>query len=296
MRKRPGNGLAMLVAGGAGWMIPAAAQTTQIDLRTQSKTIDFTNAQSTRPVKTGVSLPLTCTVGDLFFSTSSPGGSNLFGCNTANTWVLESSGGGGGGSLTLELDGTVIGTRTVENLLTGSGLITSIVDTGSQLNVQNSVDTAVIQTRASSQTGGALLCVSTGASSTVYTCSMSPTIGAYTTGMTLHWKPAVSAAGGAVTLNIDTLGAVPIKLADGATDTTAVDIIGGRLYIIWYDGAVFRLIAPQPVTGIAGVAQPTCSVALRGRLWYALGATNVKDGLTACAKDAANVYAWRVLY
>ena len=47
-------------------------------------------------------------------------------------------------------------------------------------------------------------------------------------------------AGGAVTLNIDTLGAVPVKLPDGATDPGPLELPAGRMRDLWYDGTVFR--------------------------------------------------------
>ena len=53
---------------------------TQIDLRTQAKPIDFTAADSTRPIKTGTALPATCVPGDMFFKTDAPAGANLYGC------------------------------------------------------------------------------------------------------------------------------------------------------------------------------------------------------------------------
>jgi hypothetical protein len=43
-------------------------------------------------------------------------------------------------------------------------------------------------------------------------------------------------------------------------------------------------------------AKPTCSATTRGTLWFTQGATNVKDSLEVCAKNASNVYAWRLLY
>lgn len=45
-----------------------------------------------------------------------------------------------------------------------------------------------------------------------------------------------------------------------------------------------------------GVAQPTCTATIRGEFWYIDGAAGVKDQVEVCAKDAANVYAWRVIY
>ena len=68
---------------------------TQIDLSTQSKNIDFSQAASTRPVKTGSSLPSSCAAGQLFYLTTAAAGENLFGCTNTNTWSLEAGAGGG---------------------------------------------------------------------------------------------------------------------------------------------------------------------------------------------------------
>lgn len=44
-------------------------------------------------------------------------------------------------------------------------------------------------------------------------------------------------------------------------------------------------------------AKPACTDATnRGTIWFALGASGVKDSLEVCAKDAANNYAWRSIY
>jgi hypothetical protein len=43
-------------------------------------------------------------------------------------------------------------------------------------------------------------------------------------------------------------------------------------------------------------AKPACSVSTRGTFWVTQGATNVKDSVEVCAKDAANAYAWRTIY
>jgi hypothetical protein len=100
----------MVLASTAAWTAVPAAGQTQVDLRTQTKSVDFTAAPSTRPVKTGTTLPAVCTTGDLFFKTNAPAGSNLYACVAANTWVLQSGGGGGGGSLTVQVDGALVGT------------------------------------------------------------------------------------------------------------------------------------------------------------------------------------------
>ena len=58
---------------------------TLINLGTQSRNIDFTGVQTTRPVKTGSSLPTTCSTGEFFFNTSASAGQNLYSC-LSNSW------------------------------------------------------------------------------------------------------------------------------------------------------------------------------------------------------------------
>ena len=170
--------------------LTAMAQTTQLD-PTQLK----------RPIKIGTTLPATCTAGDLFFNTNNSPGSNLYGCVTANTWSLQ------GGAPTVSTDGVTVGSNSTLNFVTGLGLTNTTTDTGTQINVQIGLDSAVIQTQSGEQGATALLCASNSDSSSYYRCNLNPTASAYTVGMVLHWKPDVNGAGGATTLNVDTLGA-----------------------------------------------------------------------------------------
>lgn len=64
------------------------------DSQEQPKSIDFSTATSTRPMKTGTSLPAVCSVGELFFLTTAASGQNIFGCPGVNTWVQMQGGGG----------------------------------------------------------------------------------------------------------------------------------------------------------------------------------------------------------
>jgi hypothetical protein len=68
---------------------------TQVDLRNQSRNVDFSAAISTRPEKTGTVLPATCNTGELFFNTIAVSGLNLYGCVATNTWAALSGGAGG---------------------------------------------------------------------------------------------------------------------------------------------------------------------------------------------------------
>lgn len=68
---------------------------TLVDLRTQSKSIDFSELSSTKPVQVGTALPATCRVGQIFFNRGATLGANLFACTATNVWSLQSSGSGG---------------------------------------------------------------------------------------------------------------------------------------------------------------------------------------------------------
>ena len=91
---------------------------TRVDLRTQSKSVDFGSAASTRPFQTGTVLPATCVVGNVFFNTSAAAGSNVYACVATNTWVVESGGSGGGGNMSTN----------VQNLMTRGQVITGTQD------------------------------------------------------------------------------------------------------------------------------------------------------------------------
>ena len=274
----------------ACWSIPLAAQT-QVDLRTQSKVVDFQAAAFTKPFKSGTVLPLTCTQGEMFFLTSAAPGTNVYGCPNGG-WVSE----GGGGVTTIKNTGTTVGARSILDLSSGPGVILATSDSGQSILIQSSLDTAVVQTRSSTQSGAALLCASASGSGTTYSCALSPTLSMYTVGMVLDWKPDANGIGGTTTLNVDTLGPTAIKLTDGITDPAPGEITAGRIYEIWYDGTAFRLMNPVVVSGVLGEAQPACGVAARGRQWFVAGAAGLKDSLSVCAKDASNAYAWRNLY
>jgi hypothetical protein len=279
----------------ACWLTSTLVAQTRVDLQNQSKNVNLQALPFTAPIKSGAVLPATCLTADLFFETTAPAGTNIYGCTATNIWSLEGGTGGGGGTLTIDSGGTPVGTRAIANFIPGPGILNVLSDTGSQINIQQSVDTGVILSRAGQQSGQTTLCASTSASSSTYTCALAPTLTAYTTGMELHWTPDVNGAGGPTTLNVDVLGAESVKLADGATDPAAGDLIGGRMYLVWFDGTVFRLMNSSLVSGLAGT-QPACGSALRGRIWTVFSASGTKDTVTVCAKDATDAYAWRTIY
>jgi len=75
----------------AGWMMAATAAgliaQTRVDLRTQSKSVDFSAAPLTRPVRTGTSLPGSCSVGEMFYLTNATPGYNLYYCTASSVWT-----------------------------------------------------------------------------------------------------------------------------------------------------------------------------------------------------------------
>jgi hypothetical protein len=90
----------------------AVSGQTMVDLRTQSKSVDFSSAATTKPFKSGASLPTTCSVGEMYYLTNAAAGANLFGCTSPNAWTLESQGGAslpgvsGNAGKVLSTDGT----------------------------------------------------------------------------------------------------------------------------------------------------------------------------------------------
>jgi hypothetical protein len=206
------------------------------------------------------------------------------------------------GSVAVALDGTALANRGLLNIIGGSGILTSLTDTGTRIDFQQNLDTAVVLTREVHRSNSELLCSSAGASATAYTCSLSFPLTAYVSNMVLYWKPDVNAAGGATTLKIGSLDAKPVKLADGTTNPEASNINAGSLYPVWYDGTSFRMISvlppPAPVPPNQGLLanRPTCTVAIRGELWFVEGPTGTKDEYAVCAKNASNAYDWRIIY
>jgi hypothetical protein len=238
------------ISGTAGAsQLPAVAVRTDQSNTVSAGTQDFSRAAHTLPLKSGLAaaLPSTCAAAELYFATDAPAGSNVYGCTAANTWAVQ-------GNLTVMSDGVEVGDSGTVDYITGTGLMTVITATGSQINVQTALDTAVVQTQPGEQGGAALLCASGSGSGSAYQCSLSPTLGDYTAGMVLHWIPDRSASGGVTTLDVDTLGPQPVKLPDGVSNPANTDILAGRLYTIWYDGAAFRLPATASTGGGSGGA------------------------------------------
>lgn len=66
---------------------------TLLDLKHQTKNVDFSEASFTLPVKTGVSPPATCQIGEMFFETDVVPGTNILLCTSTNVWSAPAGSG-----------------------------------------------------------------------------------------------------------------------------------------------------------------------------------------------------------
>ncbi len=215
----------------------AANSQTLINLGTQGRNIDFSNAPSTRPVKTGSSLPATCSAGELFFNLAAPAGQNLYACVAANTWLLV--GGGAAGLPDPGSNGLVV--RTAPNTTTAvaapAGTVVGTTDT------QTLTNKSIAASEVNSGTlAGALLPafsgdVSTSTGGTVTTlATVNASPGSYgdsshSVQLTVDGKgrvtgiAQVATAGGGATITSGTLASLPATCTTGtlyfATDQPA---------------------------------------------------------------------------
>jgi hypothetical protein len=64
-------------------------QLTQVDLRLQSRDVDFSGASGTKPFRSGNGLPATCGQGEMYYRLDASAGMNVYGCTSTNSWTLE---------------------------------------------------------------------------------------------------------------------------------------------------------------------------------------------------------------
>lgn len=274
----------VLAAASLGYVL---AQT-QIDLRTQAKRVDFSNASSTKPSKTGTVLPATCSVGETFLKTDAVPGANLYACIAANSWTVQGGalptyGPGSYGKVLANdeegmqwesLGGDVSGSPDAlsVNKLQGRPVAASPPSNGQVLGWDGTQWTPrAAVTVAGVQANQPWLCSSTNGTSS-YSCSLSAAaLSGYTAGMWLTLLVDTT-NNGPVTLNVDGAGIRNIRQSDGLTDPVTGQITAGRAVTITYDGSAWRLppysgvplsaAANQFVTaidskGVASTAQPS---------------------------------------
>jgi hypothetical protein len=145
MNARRARNLARTLA--APLMAVAALAQTQVDLRTQSKSVDFSSIASTRPIQTGTTLPATCQTGQMFFKSDATAGQNLYACTATNVWTPQAGGSGGAGLPNCQVTRTqatmltifpaasvaspcIFGRGTTSSLITAPATVTSSSGTG----------------------------------------------------------------------------------------------------------------------------------------------------------------------
>jgi hypothetical protein len=106
------------------WPIRVNAQT-HVNLRSQGQNVDFSQAVSTRPSKTGTALPAHCAVGEFYFKTDAAVGRNIYGCTAVDVWSLQTASGSlpdvtGNADQVLSNDGAQAGWRAVGGDVSGA--------------------------------------------------------------------------------------------------------------------------------------------------------------------------------
>ena len=128
--------------------ITYAAAQTQVDLRTQTKNVDFSAAPTTKPSKTGTSLPGACSTGETFLKTNASAGQNLYVCTGTNVWSVQgtpfnpnaANTYSPGAKQTVAASGTTAGLRIAPAALPGApttGDLAVDANDGNQLKIYN---------------------------------------------------------------------------------------------------------------------------------------------------------------
>jgi hypothetical protein len=99
------------------------AQVTQLDLRLQSRDVDFSGASVTKPFKSGTGLPSSCGQGEMYYRLDAVAGMNVYGCTSSNSWTLEQ--GPPAASMASQLGDFAVTRTSATTLAIGAGCSTS---------------------------------------------------------------------------------------------------------------------------------------------------------------------------
>jgi len=262
---------------------------TKIDLRSQSRNVDFSQTLSVRPFRTGTLLPATCSVGEMFFKTDAPIGANTYGCAATNLWANQGIGSSvGGGSETVF----------VANVNTATNTLTITCSVG----------------QCNSQTGDVVSAFSN--LQAVYT----PLTGTYTAYVYLEGN-LLRYGYTAGTMTACTTGCVTgitqfprnvvplytIVVISGVLQSTSLTdrrsyfrapkrLVSGAGMIVSETADTISIATADTLRNQPSGTRPACSVSTRGMFWHTNGASGAKDAVEVCARDAMEAYAWRTIY
>ena len=250
---------------------PLVSQT-RLDLQTQAKRVNFTEAQSTKPFKAGMVLPPVCSAGEVFFLQSAPAGKNIYACVAPNVWTVQGASGSEDilqmrgapdGVASLTSDGTIPESELPagiyqpfnENLQSLSALTcvdgqtvqkaggawvcmdsnTGVKELGTFLAgtlTVPDVNTALIPTRAGVQSGADIYVQLNSSSGTAFTGLIAGRALESYSDGMVLQFRPNRDCAGAPTLNVDTLGAKNLYEFDG---TAPMVCTAGFQYALWFD-------------------------------------------------------------
>lgn len=262
---------------------------TQVNQSRQTKNDDYSAASFVIPFPTGTSLPALCTKGSMYFNTSAPAGSNLYGCAASNTWILE-GGGSGGAAISSVLTAQQVSTTTVTVGGTCSIAAQCLVQIGSTVYGYGGAATVTLN----SGTGAVYLYVDVN--------------GNITAGESAAGAPSLTCTGCVLASPITQFpqGTVPLAIwsasggawvsgsSEAALQGGGPALIAGTNISLAQSGGSVTIAAS--LQSLPSGSAPNCSSTTGGFMWYVPGSTGVADVVEVCAKDASNSFAWRLLY
>jgi hypothetical protein len=97
------------------------------------------------------------------------------------------------------------------------------------------------------QNGAFLWGNTAGGTANAATISLNPPLAAYAAGQAFRFQTGAAANTNAVTLNVNSLGAVAVNKGDGTTALAAGDLPASAIVTVTHDGTRFRLVDPAPL-------------------------------------------------
>ncbi len=114
---------------------------TKVDLKWQSKTVDFSAAPATTPARVVASVPSTCGTGEFAFVSTAAPGQNLYLCVATNTWA-QIAGGSSGSSTKSQVTTTTTVLTMAPGAVWASG-VQSLYATSATVTVAGGSDTGL---------------------------------------------------------------------------------------------------------------------------------------------------------